>query len=71
MRLSTYVGVIVNDSLKFVTDIDRSNALWEAGKDAKKLSEDFAKDIVEGLTFNGFRACIVKMPSKAIIRNKE
>ena len=44
---------------KFVTGTDGTTALWEAGKPAKHFPQGIARDIVYGLTLNGFTAGVV------------
>jgi len=57
------------NTVKFVTEVDRNTASWEAGKPAMKLSESFAKDIVFGLTLNGFAAAVVRVLHGVEFRN--
>lgn len=71
-RYETYVGVIFGDEVRFVTGIpSRNTAEWKAGEPAKKFSEDYAKDIVFGLTFNGYTACVMKFLKGIELRNKD
>ena len=46
---------------RFVTDVDYHSARWEAGKPAMKFAQSYAEDIVQGLTFNGFAAGMVRV----------
>lgn len=65
-RYDTYVAVFTNQDgdirTRFVTDLPaRNTAEWNAGKPALAISEAYAKDIVLGLTLNGFAAAVVKV----------
>ena len=65
-RFDTYVAVFTNKDgdirTRFVTGIPaRNSAEWKDGLPAMKLSEDYAKDIVFGLTLNGHAAAVVKV----------
>lgn len=65
-KFNTYVAVFFPDResdknfVKFVTGVEGSNAMWEKGKPAMRLTESFAKDVVLGLTMNGYAAAVVK-----------
>ena len=55
-----YVAVFPeNRSIKYVTGVDNHTALWEDDKPAMKFSESFAKDIVFGLTLNGYVSAVI------------
>jgi len=75
VKYNTYVGVFFSDPdtrehfVKFVTGVEKSAALWEDGKPAMRVTEPFAKDIVCGLTFNGFHAAIIKALNCIELRN--
>ena len=65
-RFDTYVAVFMNKDgeirTRFVTDIPaRNTAEWNAGRPAMPLAESYAKDIVFGLTLNGYAAAVVKV----------
>lgn len=65
-RYDTYVAVLTNKDgdirTRFVTDLpSRNTAEWNAGKPAMQISESYAKDIVLGLTLNGFAAAVIKV----------
>ena len=65
-RFDTYVAVFTNKDgdirTRFVTDLPaRNTAEWNAGRPALAISESYAKDIVLGLTLNGFAAAVVKV----------
>ena len=65
-RFDTYVAVFTNHDgdirTRYVTDIPARNmAEWNPGKPAMSLSESYAKDIVFGLTLNGYAAAVVKV----------
>lgn len=65
-RYDTYVAVFTNKDgdirTRFVTDLPARNvAEWNAGKPAMQIAESYAKDIVLGLTLNGFAAAVVKV----------
>ena len=68
-KFNTYVAVFFGDRVKFVTGVDRNTASWEAGQPAKKFSEDFAKDIVFGLTLNGYAAAVIKVLNGVELQN--
>lgn len=62
----TYAAVFFNEDGKvctrYVTGIpSRNMAEWKEGEPAMKLSESYAKDIVFGLTLNGYAAAVVKV----------
>lgn len=65
-KFDTYVAVFSNHGgdirTRFVTGIPaRNQAEWKPGLPAMKLSEDYAKDIVYGLTLNGHAAAVIKV----------
>ena len=65
-KFDSYVAIFTNKDgdiqTRFVTDIPARNmAEWNAGKPALALAESYAKDIVFGLTLNGFAAAVVKV----------
>ena len=74
-KYNTYVAVFFPDPetgrniVKFVTGVEKSTALWEDDKPAMQLSESFAKDIVLGLTFNGYAAAVVKFMNGVEVGN--
>lgn len=73
-RYDTYVAVFTNKDgdigTRFVTDIPTRNvAEWNAGKPALQISESYAKDIVLGLTLNGFAAAVVKVLHGVELKN--
>ena len=75
-RFDTYVAVFINKDgesyVRFVTDLPaRNTAEWNAGKPAMKLSEDYAKDIVFGLTLNGHPAAVSKFLHGIELRNPD
>ncbi len=55
--------------VRFVTGMEGSIAMWEDDQPAMKLSESFAKDIVYGLTLNGFTAAVIKVVNGVELRN--
>ena len=55
----TWQGKDKGYTTKFVTGTEGTTALWEAGKPAQRFSQGVAKDIVYGLTVNGFTAGVV------------
>ena len=75
VKFKTYVAVFFPDHdspknyVKFVTGTEGSTALWEADKPAMVMSESFAKDIVYGLTMNGYAAAIIKVVNGVKLRN--
>ncbi len=74
-RYKTHVAVFFPDNeseknlVKFVTAVDGSSAQWEKDKPAMKLTESFAKDIVLGLTWNGYAAAVIKVIDGVELRN--
>lgn len=73
-RYDTYVAVFTNKDgdirTRFVTDLPaRNTAEWNAGKPAMPISESYAKDIVLGLTLNGFAAAVVKVLHGVELKN--
>lgn len=71
VKFNTYVGVFSGNKMKFVTAVHRHDAEWESGKPALKLSEDFAKDIVLGLTLNGYPSAVVRVLNGVELSNPE
>lgn len=67
VKYKTYVAVFFQDHegnrnlVKFVTGTERSTALWEKDKPAMPMTESIAKDIVFGLTMNGYGAAVIKV----------
>ena len=62
-KFSTFICVFFTDGkgadirAKFVTSLEDHNiARWDAGKPAMPFSESLAKDVVYGLTLNGYAA---------------
>ena len=65
-RFKTYVAVCFEKdgviNTKFVTGLEgMSTALWEDGKPAMSFGESWAKDIVLGLTWNGYAATVFRV----------
>lgn len=75
VRYNTYVAMFFTEprtgktGVKFVTGTEGSIALWKDDQPAMKLSESFAKDIVYGLTLNGFTAAVIKVVNGVELRN--
>ncbi len=74
-RFDTYVAVFFEDDhgmtiTKFVTSAERNTAHWEAGKEAHPFAESYAKDIVFGLTLNGYAAAVIKVLHGVELRNR-
>ena len=64
-RFDCYVAVFTEEDgkpcVKFVTNLPSRNwAEWNAGEPALKINEDYAKDVVFGLTLNGYAAAVMK-----------
>lgn len=74
-KYKTYIGVFFEDKgktiTKFVTGLSGSTALWEDGKPAMNIAESWAKDVVLGLTFNGYAAAVIKVIDGVILTNPE
>ena len=72
-RFDTYVAVFFEQdgvtTVKYVTSAERSWAHWEAGKPAMPISESYARDIVYGLTLNGYAAAVVTVPHGVELKN--
>ena len=72
-RFDTYVAVFFTStdatSVKYVTGVDRNTAEWEAGKPAMPFAESYAKDIVFGLTLNGYAAAVIKVLHGVELKN--
>ena len=75
-KFATYICVYFSDPeqgdtyAKFVTGLESHNiARWEAGKPAKKFSESFARDIVFGLTLNGYAAAVIQVIDGVQLKN--
>ena len=63
-KFDTYVAVFFQKGddhvVKFVTSAKGSWAEWLDGEPAKPFAESYAKDIVYGLTLNGYAAAVIK-----------
>lgn len=73
-RFDTYVAILTDDtgklSTRFVTGIPGHNtAEWLQGEPAMSMSETIAKDIVFGLTLNGYAAAVVKVLHGVTLKN--
>ena len=73
VKFDTYVCVFAETKggivTKFVTGTHKSYAEWEDGKEAMRFSEDWARDIVYGLTLNGHPAAVVKVVHGVTLKN--
>ena len=56
---------------KFVTSVEGSTCRWDAGKEAMVFSEEHARDIVYGLTLNGYPAAVLKVLRGVTLCNSE
>ena len=76
-KFVTYVAVMfpnasdIGPVTKFVTSIDGSTCRWDAGQEAMVFSEEHARDIVYGLTLNGYPAAVLKVLRGVTLRNSE
>lgn len=73
-KFDTYVAVFFAEDgelyARFVTGIpSRNTAEWKAGQPAMRLSEEYARDIVFGLTLNGHAASVVKFLHGVTLKN--
>ena len=73
-RFDTYVAVFFYEDgevyTRYVTGTPSRNvAEWNPGEPAMKLSEDYAKDIVFGLTLNGHAAAVIKVLHGVELKN--
>ena len=71
-----YVAVFFSEGdnivTKFVTALQSHNwTEWHDGEPAMKMSESCAKDVVFGLTLNGYAAAVVKVLKGVTFRNPE
>lgn len=64
MKNKTYVGVMMENSVRYVTHMDArvKQAFWADGKPAKPMSKSAADNLYFGLRCNGYRAVIITMP---------
>jgi len=73
-RFDTYIAVFFPNEnglvTKFVTSTEGSTAHWEAGREAHLFSESYAKDIVYGLTLNGYAAAVIKVLHGVTLKNR-
>lgn len=75
VKYNTHVAVFFPDNesdknmVKFVTSVSGSEAFWEKGKPAMTLTESFAKDVVLGLTWNGYAAAVIKVMNGVKLQN--
>ena len=64
-RFDTYIAVFIpkgdDHIVKFVTSAEGSWAEWLDGLPAKPFAESYARDIVYGLTLNGYAAAVIKV----------
>lgn len=75
-HFDTYVAILTDESGKlntrFVTGIPGHNtAEWKPGQPAMSMSEQMAKDIVFGLTLNGYAAAVIKVLHGVTLKNPE
>ena len=56
---------------KFVTRTEGSTCYWEPGKEAARFSEEHARDIVYGLSLNGYPAAVLKVLHGVTLCNTE
>ena len=72
-RFDTYVAVFFDvdgaTTVKFVTADEGSMAYWNAGEAAKPFAESYARDIVYGLTLNGYAAAVIKVLHGVELKN--
>lgn len=64
MKNKTYVGIICDNNVRYVTHVDlrTKTALWQDGKPAQAMSKTNADNLYFGLRCNGYRAVIITMP---------
>jgi len=76
-KFDTYVAVFFLNAtdlgpvVKFVTSTEGSTCRWDPGQEAMRVSEDWAKDIVYGLTLNGYSAAVLKVLHGVTLYNSE
>ena len=76
-RFDTYVAVFYPNATdlgpvaKFVTSVEGSTCRWDPGTQAAPFSEEHAKDIVYGLTLNGYSAAVLKVLHGVTLCNSE
>jgi len=75
-RFDTYVAVFSHEDgevyARYVTGVpSRNTAEWLAGQPAIALAESYAKDIVFGLTLNGYAAAVIKVLHGVTLKNPE
>lgn len=64
MKNKFYVGLMMDNSVRFITECDHIHrtAEWEMGKPALAMSKSRAEDLFLGLRCNGFKAVTIAMP---------
>lgn len=71
-RFDTYIAVFIGECVRFVTALPARNvAEWKAGEPAKPIAESYAKDIVWGLTLNGYPSAVIKVLHGVELKNPE
>lgn len=75
-RYTTHVAVFFFEDgevyARYVTGIPSHNtAEWLEGQPAMDMTEEFAKDIVFGLTLNGYAAAVVKVLAGVELKNPD
>lgn len=64
MKYKYYVVILFDDgSMKYLTGTKGSQAFWRKGEKALPLCLSTAKDIVFGLTCNGYSCGVLTLPS--------
>lgn len=64
MKNKNYVALMLGNSVRYITDMDRraKTALWSPGKPALAMSRSSAEDLYFGLRCNGYKAVVITMP---------
>lgn len=72
MESKTYVGLLYNGRIQYVTHMDARTreAYWRDGYPAKPLSRSAAENLYTGLRYNGFKAVVITMPAYEEPRNE-
>ena len=57
------IGVMENNIVKFVTEIEGSAAFWNDGESVRKFeSKTIVDEIALGLNYNGYTAFVLEIP---------
>lgn len=64
-RYNYYIGIALQEDIKFVTKINNSTrqASWSAGEKALAMPKSVAESVADALNMNFFPAFVIKAPT--------